>query len=457
MVRQTTRGTVRVGCVVIDPKVFRKNMPLVVKSCERRGFDFDAARYQNLEGLRKKLQTELESGKAQEKEFARRAAKMSPQEREAFIREHVYQDTEDHSLEEVLRELEALLAGVPNLVATDVPDGKDENANEEVRSWGVKRDFSSEPQSCYAYNVIGPRKRIPCDHVFVGKQMGMYDSAAAARMTGSRFSVLYGDLARLQRALSTFMLDVHTREHGYEEVYVPYIVNRKSLYGTGQLPKFEEDLFALDGNKDWFLIPTGEVALANLCRDQILNAKDLPKKWVSLTPCFRSEAGSYGKDTTGLIRQHQFEKVELVQVVHPDQSWQALEEMAKHAESILQKLELPYRVVNLCTGDLGFSAAKTYDIEVWMPSQDRYREISSCSNTLDFQARRLGIRYRDPATRKPSLVHILNASGLAVGRTLAAVIENCQEERVRVKIPKVLRPYMRDQEYIEAPAPRASK
>ncbi len=420
---------------MIDRKIFRKRLSDVVRSCELRGFEFDSAAYLKLEAERKKWQVEFETRQAERKAFARQVAKMPPEERQSYLRNMQLKSVEAEGMARgMLEELEALLAGVPNLVAEDVPHGSNEDANLEIRSWDGKR-----------------RSDVPSSrsHGFLGKAMGMYDSVVAAHITGARFSVLYGDLAKLQRALSTFMLDVHTTGHGYQEVYVPYIVNGTSLYGTGQLPKFKEDLFALQGDRDWFLIPTAEVALANLCRNQILDEQTLPKKWVSLTPCFRSEAGSSGKDTAGLIRQHQFEKVELVQVVHPDQSWQALEEITGHAEKILQMLDLRYRVVTLCAGDLGFSAAKTYDIEVWMPAQNRYREISSCSNTMDFQARRLMARYRDTATGKPVFVHMLNASGLAVGRTLAAVIENYQQTDESIRIPEKLVPYMDGQEYIK--------
>ncbi|RMG51575.1 MAG: serine--tRNA ligase, partial [Gammaproteobacteria bacterium] len=271
---------------------------------------------------------------------------------------------------------------------------------------------------------------------------GLLDFEAAAKITGARFAVMRAGIARLHRALTQFMLDTHTREHGYTEVYVPYLVNRDSLYGTGQLPKFAEDLFHIEGEHDYYLIPTAEVPVTNLARDEILPAEALPQRLVSHTPCFRSEAGSHGRDTRGLIRQHQFEKVELVQFVRPEESWEALEALTRHAETILQKLELPYRVVALCTGDLGFSSAKTYDLEVWLPGQGKYREISSCSNFLDFQARRLKARWRNPETGKPELLHTLNGSGLAVGRTLVALMENHQDAEGRIHIPEALRPWM---------------
>ncbi|MCG7960839.1 MAG: serine--tRNA ligase, partial [Candidatus Thiodiazotropha taylori] len=282
----------------------------------------------------------------------------------------------------------------------------------------------------------------PKDHVDLGDASGLLDFEAAARITGSRFAVMAGPLARLHRALIQFMLDTHTTEHGYTEAYVPYMVNSDSLRGTGQLPKFEEDLFKLCGESEYYLIPTAEVPVTNLVRDQIIDADYMPRKWVAHTPCFRSEAGSYGKDTRGMIRQHQFEKVELVQAVRASESFQALEELTGHAEAILQKLELPYRVVTLCTGDIGFSSTKTYDLEVWLPGQSQYREISSCSNFVDFQARRLQARWRNPETGKPELVHTLNGSGLAVGRTLVAVMENYQQADGSIEIPQALKPYM---------------
>ncbi|MFM1890978.1 MAG: hypothetical protein RLZ44_55, partial [Pseudomonadota bacterium] len=307
-----------------------------------------------------------------------------------------------------------------------VPEGSDEADNREERRWGEPPQFDFEPR----------------DHVDLGTARGWMDFDAAAKITGSRFVVLAGPLARLQRALTQFMLDIHTTEHGYTETYVPFMVNRDSLRGTGQLPKFEADLFKLGGDLEYYLIPTAEVPVTNLVRDTIIDADDMPRRWVAHTPCFRSEAGSYGKDTRGMIRQHQFDKVELVQVVRPEESYQALEALTGHAEAILQRLGLPYRVVTLCTGDLGFSAAKTYDLEVWLPGQGKYREISSCSNFEDFQARRLQARWRNPETGKPELAHTLNGSGLAVGRTLVAVLENYQQADGSIRVPEALRPYM---------------
>jgi seryl-tRNA synthetase len=307
-----------------------------------------------------------------------------------------------------------------------VPVGRDESDNREERRWGEPPGFDFEPR----------------DHVDLGAIRGLLDFESAAKLTGSRFVVISGPLARLHRALIQFMLDTHTRQHGYTEAYVPYMVNADSLRGTGQLPKFEADLFKLQGEQEYYLIPTAEVPVTNLIRDSIVDADYMPRKWVAHTPCFRSEAGSYGKDTRGMIRQHQFEKVELVQAVRPEDSFQALEELTGHAEAILQRLGVAYRVVTLCTGDLGFSASKTYDLEVWLPGQNRYREISSCSNFLDFQARRMQARWRNPQTGKPELVHTLNGSGLAVGRTLVAVMENYQDAEGAIRVPEALTPYM---------------
>jgi seryl-tRNA synthetase len=316
--------------------------------------------------------------------------------------------------------------GVPNLPHDSVPVGRDENDNVEIRRWGEPASFGFEPR----------------DHVDLGAPHGWLDFEAGAKIAGSRFVVMRGVMARLHRALIQFMLDLHTREHGYTEVYTPYLVNADSLRGTGQLPKFEADLFKIPGERDYYLIPTAEVPVTNLAREEILEAEALPLRYVCHTPCFRSEAGSYGKDTRGMIRQHQFEKVELVQLVRPDASWEALEALTGHAETVLQRLELPYRVVALCGGDLGFSSAKTYDLEVWLPGQQRYREISSCSNFEDFQARRMMARFRNPETGKPELLHTLNGSALAVGRTLVAILENYQQADGGIRVPQALRDYL---------------
>ena len=333
---------------------------------------------------------------------------------------------------EASEELNTLLAGIPNIPSEEVPKGTDESDNVELRRWGELPSFDFSPK----------------EHFEIGETLGMMDFEAAARMSGARFCILSDQLARLERALGAFMLDLHTQEHGYVETYVPFLVNSDSLFGTGQLPKFEEDQFSTDTNPKYFLIPTAEVPVTNLYRDQILEASALPVQRVCHTPCFRREAGSHGKDTRGMIRQHQFEKVELVHVVRPSESWETLEVLTRNAEAVLQRLELPYRVVTLCTGDLGFSSAKTYDLEVWLPGQQAYREISSCSNFEDFQARRMRSRWRNPETGKPELVHTLNGSGLAVGRTLVAVMENGQNEDGSVRVPEALRPYLGGTEVI---------
>ncbi len=348
-------------------------------------------------------------------------------------------DAAKTELSELLEEINTFTQGIPNLPHESVPEGKDENDNVEISRWGEPRTFDFEVK----------------DHVDLAEGLNNgLDFATASKLTGSRFVVMRGDIARLNRAIAQFMLDTHTQEHGYQEMYVPYLVNADSLYGTGQLPKFGEDLFhtkpATEEGQGLSLIPTAEVPLTNIARDEILDAKSLPVKMTAHTPCFRSEAGSYGRDTRGLIRQHQFDKVELVQLVKPEDSFDALEALTGHAEVILQKLELPYRKVLLCTGDMGFGACKTYDLEVWLPAQNTYREISSCSNMLDFQARRMQARYRNPETNKPELIHTLNGSGLAVGRTLVAILENNQQADGSVTVPKALVPYMAGQEVIKA-------
>jgi seryl-tRNA synthetase len=329
-------------------------------------------------------------------------------------------------------ELDNFLAFLPNLTHASVPEGKSEADNQVVRTWGEPTKFTFTPK----------------DHVELGINQNLIDFEVAAKVAGARFVVLRGAMARLQRALTQFMLDLHTQEHGYQEIAVPYIVNAASLFGSGQFPKMKEDVFAISGEEEFYLIPTSEVPVANTVRDEILNAAQLPIKYTCYSSCFRSEAGSYGKDMRGMLRQHQFEKVELVQIVHPDQSYQALEDITKHAETVLQRLKLPYRVMALCTADIGFAAAKTYDLEVWLPGQQRYREISSCSNTEAFQARRMKARWRDEAG-KIEFVHTLNGSGLAVGRTLIAIVENYQDELGRIHIPDVLQPYMGGLKVIE--------
>lgn len=418
---------------MLDPKLLRSDLNAVADSLKIKNFALDTEAFLALEAQRKELQLASESLQQERNAYAKSMGKLIGEAKSKgedieplkARGEQLKNDSAhaDAALAEVQEKLEAMLQGIPNIPHSSVPQGNDEDDNVEVRRWG-------EPQS-FAFEVK--------DHVDLGDALDALDFDTAAKITGSRFSQMRGPLASLHRALTQFMLNTHIQEHGYEEVYVPYIVNRDSLYGTGQLPKFEEDLFKLDDERQFYLIPTAEVPITNIYRNEIVDS--LPVKYVSHTPCFRSEAGSYGRDTRGMIRQHQFEKVEMVQFVHPDQSWDALEELVGHAEAILQKLGLPYRTVVLCGGDLGFSAAKTYDIEVWLPSQNKYREISSCSNFADFQARRMKARYRN-ADGKPELLHTLNGSGLAVGRTLLAVMENYQQEDGSIAIPEVLQPYM---------------
>jgi seryl-tRNA synthetase len=416
---------------MLDPKLLRSQPDHVAAQLGRRGFAFDRARFDELEGRRKSLQTETEKLQAERNAGSKRIgmAKAKGEDVAPILEsmELIKQKlaATEQALSSLQAEFEDFSLRLPNVPHASVPEGSDESKNAEVRRWGSPRA------------ITGAK-----DHADLGEALGLMDFAAAAKITGARFVVLRGHMARLHRALTQFMLDVHTREHGYEELYVPYMVNSASLRGTSQLPKFADDLFHLQGEQDWWLVPTAEVPVTNLLRDEIVAAEALPKKWVCHTPCFRSEAGSAGKDTKGMIRQHQFEKVELVQATTPERSHASLEELTGHAEKILQKLELPYRVVALCAGDLGFGAAKTYDIEVWLPSQDRYREISSCSNFEDFQARRLLARYRHPDSKKPELLHTLNGSGLAVGRTLVAILENFQNPDGSVTVPPALRPFM---------------
>ena len=416
---------------MIDPKRLRSEPETVAATLRRRGFELDVAQLAELEQRRKSLQVET-----QELQNARNTRSKSIGKAKAAgediqpLLDAVADLGErlkaaNDALGEVQQSLRDVALGIPNLPDSSVPDGRDEADNREERRWGAPPAFDFEPQ----------------DHVDLGAGLGVLDFDAASKLTGARFAVMSGPLARMHRALAQFMLDVHTGEHGYTEAYVPYMVNPDSLFGTGQLPKFSEDLFRLEGT-DYHLIPTAEVPLTNLVRDTIIDADYLPRRYVAHTPCFRSEAGSHGKDTRGMIRQHQFDKVELVHVVRPDDAFEALEQLTGHAETILQRLQLPYRVVTLCTGDMGFSATKTYDIEVWLPGQQKYREISSCSNMGDFQARRMQARWRNPDTGKPELVHTLNGSGLAVGRTLVAVMENYQLADGGIRVPEVLRPYM---------------
>ncbi len=417
---------------MLDPKLLRTDIEQVAQRLAVKGYQLDIAQFQALESSRRELQGQTEELQSQRNkqaakigQAARSGEDISPLKAEG---EQIKQKLEAASeqFKTVQQEMELLLSGVPNIPDESVPAGKDEDDNIEVRTWGTPKVLDFEPK----------------DHVELGEHDNLLDFETATKITGSRFAIMRGKLARLHRALIQFMLDIQTTEHGYQEVYVPYLVNADSLRGTGQLPKFEEDLFKVPGDNDFYLIPTAEVPVTNIVRDTIVEAGDLPMRFTSHTPCFRSEAGSYGRDTRGMIRQHQFEKVELVQMVEPTKSFEALEELTSHAETILQRLNLPYRVVILCGGDLGFSATKTYDIEVWLPGQQKFREISSCSNMGEFQARRMQARWRNPETGKPELLHTLNGSGLAVGRTLVAILENYQTADGRVMIPDALLPYM---------------
>ena len=418
---------------MIDPKLLRADIDTTAQQLKIKNYDLDIKAFLALEAQRKSLQLDAERLQQDRNAYAKSMGQLIGQAKKngediAPLKdkgEELKKDSvaADLALLDVQDQLEQILHSIPNIPHNSVPAGIDESDNIEVRRWGTPKEFT--------FTVR--------DHVDLGAGIGQLDFNRASKITGSRFSLMRGPLAGLHRALTQFMIATHINDHGYEEVYVPYAVNKESLFGTGQLPKFEEDLFKLEDNRDFYLIPTAEVPVTNIYREEIID--DLPIKLVAHTPCFRSEAGSYGKDTRGMIRQHQFEKVEMVQFVRPEDSWDALEDLVGHAEMILQKLELPYRTVTLCGGDLGFSAAKTYDIEVWLPSQKKYREISSCSNFSDFQARRMKTRYRNEQN-KPALLHTLNGSGLAVGRTLLAVMENYQESDGSISIPKVLRPLM---------------
>ena len=415
---------------MIDPKLLRTELDTVAEKLAKRGYELDKAFWQQVEEQRKSIQVKTEELQAKKNAGAKQIGlmKRNGENTDALMAEMATISSEMKQAEDALKALqEKILAAaltIPNLPDDSVPAGKDENDNVEMRRWGEPRQFD------FAVK----------DHSDLGEDLGLLDFEMAAKLTGSRFSVLKGQLAKLNRALIAFMLTTHTEKYGYTEMYVPYMVNADSLLGTGQLPKFEEDLFKLRGEKEYYLIPTSEVPLTNSVRDKILDPEALPIKVTAHTPCFRSEAGSAGRDTRGLIRQHQFEKVEMVQIVHPETSMQALEDMTGQAEYILQQLGLPYRVIVLCGGDMGFGAVKTYDIEVWLPSQTTYREISSCSNCGDFQARRMQARVKDG--KKTELVHTLNGSGLAVGRTLLAIMENYQNADGTITVPEVLRPYM---------------
>lgn len=424
---------------MFDPHFLRNNLELVAEKLATRGFNFDVAAYAALEEQRKALQQAVQEGQEQRnsKSKAVGQCKAKGEDASSLMEElqGITANLKDNEakLDKILAELKDIELGLPNIPEDNIPVGKDESANTTVRTWGETPNFDFKIK----------------DHVALGEALGSLDFANAAKISGSRFVVMWQHLARLHRALGQFMIDMHTQEHGYTEVYVPYLVNQQSFYGTGQLPKFAEDQFFIEGEWELGLIPTAEVPVTNLFRKEIVEADQLPIKLTAQTPCFRSEAGSYGKDTRGMIRQHQFEKVEMVQLVEPSKSEAALEELTAHAEAVLQALNLPYRVITLCTGDIGFSAAKTYDIEVWIPSQESYREISSCSNFKAFQARRMQARWRNPETGKPEPLHTLNGSGLAVGRALVAVLENYQQADGSITIPDVLQPYMPGIEKLE--------
>jgi len=417
---------------MLDPKLIRGDLPMLAGQLARRQFVLDVEVLSDLEAKRKSAQTAMETLQAERNRVSKAIGQAKAKGEDTAPIMATVSDLGaqlDHQkvvFDDASQALQAVLMSLPNIPDETVPEGRDETGNVEVRRWGTPRGFDVAAQ----------------DHVSLGERGGLMDFDVAATMAQSRFVALKGELAQLQRALTQFMLDTHVNEHGYQEVYVPFLVNEDALKGTGQLPKFGDDLFRVDLERPLYLIPTAEVPVTNLYRDQILAMNDFPIKMVCHTPCFRSEAGSYGRDTRGMIRQHQFEKVELVQLVPPQESQAAHEALTLHAEAILQKLELPYRVMNLCGGDLGASSSKTYDLEVWLPGQNQYREISSCSNFKDFQARRLQARYRIEANAKPELVHTINGSGLAVGRTLVAVLENFQDDQGQVTVPDALRPYL---------------
>lgn len=417
---------------MLDIRTIRDNLEDVAARLKVKGFELDVEKFQQLDKARSAALTAAQQLQAEKKKASKQIGQligqgMTPDEAKAQVMGSLNDNiaAEENKAKAAEVDVKEFLLSIPNIPQSDVPAGNDEDDNIEIMVWGTPKDFAFEPK----------------DHVDLGEANGGLDFEAGTKLTGSRFVVMKGQMARLHRALAQFMLNTHIDEHGYDEVYTPYLVNKDSLFGTGQLPKFSEDLFKLEGEQEFYLIPTAEVPVTNIARDSILNG-DLPQKFACHTPCFRSEAGSYGRDTRGMIRQHQFDKVELVQFVHASKSDEALEELTQHAETILQKLELPYRKVILCGGDLGFSAAKTFDLEVWLPGQQKFREISSCSNFESYQARRMQARWRNPETGKPELVHTVNGSGLAVGRTLVAVLENYQQEDGSIIVPEVLRPYM---------------
>ncbi|AOW52787.1 TPA: serine--tRNA ligase [Legionella pneumophila subsp. pneumophila] len=417
---------------MLDNQLLRENPQYVATQLLKRGFQFDAVTFSQLEEKRKALQVSTQSLQNERNlrskaigEAKSRGENIEPM-REEVNKLGAKLEQQKTELDEILKQIEVISLSLPNIPHESVPVGKDELDNQEIRKWGDVPAFSFPVKS----------------HDELGEALGQMDFALAAKITGSRFVVMKGHLARLHRALIQFMLDIHIQQHGYQEIYVPYIVNADSLLGTGQLPKFEADLFKLTGDNGYYLTSTSEIPVTNTVREMILSAEQLPIRYVCHSPCFRSEAGSYGKDTKGMIRQHQFEKVELVWITKPEDSYNALEQLTQHAEVILQRLKLPYRVVALCTGDIGAGSAKTYDLEVWLPSQNTYREISSCSNMEAFQARRMKARFRNPDTNEIQLVHTLNGSGLAVGRTLVAIMENYQDEHGNIHIPDALKPYL---------------
>lgn len=416
---------------MLDPRLFRTELDWVIAQLARRTITFNAQSYSDLEARRKEVQVKTQSlqNERNSRSKAIGQAKAKGEDVQPLLEQVAHLGDElkaaEQELSVIQTEMDALLEGIPNILDESVPEGKSEEANLEVSRWGEPTAFAFEPK----------------DHVDLGASKGM-SFELGAKIAGARFVVLDGKLAKLQRAIIQLMLDTHSTEHGYSEVYVPFLVNADSLRGTGQLPKFEADLFKASQDPALYLIPTAEVPVTNIVRDVIIEAAQLPLKFVCHSPCFRSEAGAYGRDVRGMIRQHQFEKVEIVQIVKPEDSMATLEQLTAHAETILQKLNLPYRKMLLCAGDTGFSSSKTYDLEVWLPGQQAYREISSCSNFKDFQARRLQARWRNPATGKPELVHTLNGSGLAAGRTLIAVMENYQDAQGRIHIPEALLPYM---------------
>jgi len=417
---------------MLDPKLLRSDIDAIAKRLRIKEFELDIAQFKKLEAQRKELQVETENLQAERNQRSKSIgiAKSKGEDIKPLLDEvadlGAKLEAKKSELDKLQDEIRAFELTIPNIPNEKVPAGKTEEDNVEIRTWGEPKQFTFEPK----------------DHVDLGEALGLLDFEAASKLSGARFTVMYGELVRLQRALINFMIDIHVNEHGYKEVYVPYLVKSDCFMGTGQFPKFYDDQFHIQGESDLSLIPTAEVPVTNLHRESIVEADQLPLKYVTHTPCFRSEAGSYGKDTRGLIRLHQFEKVELVQLVRPEDSHEALETLTGHAETILKRLELPYRLVRLCGGDLGFSAVMTYDLEVWLPAQNTYREISSCSNFEDFQARRMQARCRNQATKKPELLHTLNGSGLAVGRTLVAIIENYQDEKGHIHIPTALQPYM---------------